>query len=187
MHSARLWTGVLVITGLAVPIILALVPSSGDECSRVQGTVTYHGDPVTEGAIFFVAEQGSQRDSTHAAIDKDGHYRCDPDWPRNPGPGTRYRIYVMLNPEKYPPPGPAPAEAPESNADNGILGPDAKIRMAALASGRARQAALKRPEGDAPNAPVREQREHRFSSPLTTDLAVRLGPEPARVDVELSD
>jgi hypothetical protein len=185
MSTERFWIGTLMLTGLAMAVILALSPAEAQEYGTVEGTVTYHGCPVHRGAIFFLAEGQPLEDAVCAWIDNDGHYRCDPSWRRD-REAKRFRIFVVLNPGDYPPLDLPTAEAAAGDEDDGYPGLE---RTDERARPRARviRASLRSPDLETPTRPVVRRRPPRFSNPRTTDLAVRLGPEPARVDVALED
>jgi hypothetical protein len=185
MNTARFWTGIVMLTGLAIAIILALTPNQGEVYGPVEGTVMYRGRPVTGGTIFFLAENRQVSDAVHAEIGSNGHYRCDTSWHRDRTTAKRFRIFVVLNKRDDPPPV-EKAEAVASDDDD-----NPRFRLStdegARPTARLVRASTEWPDTAVSESLLRRWMRHRFSNPYTTDLAVRLSAEPARVDVALKD
>lgn len=73
---------------------LALIGcSSQSDRSRVQGDVSYNGEPVDDGGIAFVPDGGGDADRATGMI-RDGHY--DLDSTRGPHPG-KYHVEIYWN------------------------------------------------------------------------------------------
>jgi hypothetical protein len=74
---------------------LALVGCSSDsDRSRVQGSVSYNGEPVDDGGIAFVPEGGGESQVRTTGLIQDGRY--DLDSKRGPYPG-KYRVEIYWN------------------------------------------------------------------------------------------
>jgi hypothetical protein len=189
MNRARFWTGTLMLAGPAMAIILALSPEGEKRYGAVEGTVTYRGRPVHGGMIFFLADGWTTVDAVHTAIDKDGHFRCDPSWTKERAAPKRFRICVVLNQREYPPPPePQPAEADDRDEYPGDVPRWRRPAQEDRPAFRLVRASWQPPGPDVPEPPVvRRPRKHRFSDPKTTNLAVRLDRRPARLDIELTD
>jgi len=67
--------------------------SDSDRC-RVQGDVTYNGEPVDDGGIAFIPEKESASQTPATGEIVDGHY--DLDSKRGPYPGN-YRVEIYWN------------------------------------------------------------------------------------------
>ena len=171
MKTMRFWVGTGLLTLICVLIILAMAP--GEHIAgtgRVVGRVKYHGRPLVGGAIFFYPDDPKRSDFGRALIDEEGRFEIGSDW-RREGPGrTRFRICVFLDPRKYPDaPRPDQGETPAAHvipASMGSQGPGFPAPGPTVGS-------------DSP-------RPH-FSHPATTGLTVQLGPEPARINIDLKD
>jgi hypothetical protein len=74
---------------------LALVGCSSDsDRSRVQGSVSYNGEPVDDGGIAFIPEGGGESQVRTTGMIQDGRY--DLDSTRGPYPG-KYRVEIYWN------------------------------------------------------------------------------------------
>jgi hypothetical protein len=188
MKTARLCIGILLLMGLAAGIGWAFVPEPELRAyGPVEGTVRYRGRPVAGGRIFFVEEGRDRWQATYAPIAPDGSFRCPPYWMADRSTRRRYRIFVeLLEPEEPRPLRPA-GHAAGSGQSGGSLVPVSNPDQETRPADRVAPAAMERPgPADPKRPPIRSPR-HRFSSPTTTDLAVWLGDEPARVDIDLED
>jgi hypothetical protein len=179
MKAVRFWVGTGVLTAACVLAILAVATGFHiGRAGRVEGRVIYRGGPLTGGFVRFFPDDTDRCDYARGPIDEHGHYEIDPDW-RREGPGrTRFRICVTLDPDKYPT-NPRPAEQSATPRPDRAGAPGAQVVALSMGSGgRAMPGAG--PAGGSGSYP-------RFADPATTDLAVELGPEPARVDIDLKD
>jgi hypothetical protein len=186
MKNARFWTGVLMLAALAMTIRVALSPHEAERDGPVQGTVMYHGRPVAGGTIFFLAEGRLLGDAVHATI-VDGHYRCETSWRGDRTTPKWFRIFVVLSERDE-----RVAHSPAvGSAGSGVDDGSRKVRWTPDEGpgppARVVRASMELPGLDVPKSRVVPFERHRFSSPDTSDLAVRLGAEAARVDVELND
>jgi hypothetical protein len=178
MKIMRFWVGTGLLTLTCVLVILAIAPGEHmARTGRVVGRVKYHGRPVVGGAILFFPDDSKRGDFGRGMIDENGRFAVGSDW-RREGPGrTRFRICVFLDPRKYPS-SPQPAqEGAAPRPDQGGTPPSYVIpaSMGLDLPGP-------RPAGGSSSPPSQ-----RFSNPATSGLSVELGPEPARVDIDLKD
>lgn len=67
--------------------------SAQSDRSRVQGTVSYNGEPVDDGGIAFIPDEGGDAARATGEI-RDGHY--DLDSTRGPSPG-KYHVEIYWN------------------------------------------------------------------------------------------
>jgi hypothetical protein len=178
MKTMRFWVGTLI----CVLIILVIAPGEHiARTGRVVGRVKYHGRPLAGGAILFFPDEPKRADFGRAMIDETGRFAVDSDW-RREGPGrTRFRICVFLDPTKYPG-SPQPAqEGAAPRPDQGETpAAAAQVIPVSMVPGRLEFPAPRAAGGSDPPPP-------RFSNPATSGLAVQLGPEPARIDIDLKD
>jgi hypothetical protein len=177
MKTMRFWVGTGVLTMICVLIILAIAPGEHiTRTGRVVGRVNYHGRPVVGGAILFFPDEPKRADFGRAMLDENGRFAVDSDW-RREGPGrSRFRICVFLDPTRYPG---TPQPAQEGAAPRPDRGgtPSSYVIPASMGM----DVSFPRPAGGS------DQPRQRFSNPTTSGLSVELGPEPARVDIDLKD
>lgn len=188
MKQTRFWVGIGVLTTACVLLILVAAPGyhiirySG----RVDGRITYNGRPLQGGVVLFVPDDRERFDMSFAQIDRTGHYETDKDW-RREGPGrTRFRICVVPDAHIYP-------RVPSPSMEGQVLPPEGSKRYRGLAMPAAVDA------GGSDALPMRGSTQSpswarglggppaRYYSPTTSDLAVELGNEPARIDIDLAD
>ncbi len=178
MKTMRFWVGTGLLTLTCVLIILAIAPGGHiAPTGRVVGRVKYHGRPLVGGAILFFPDDPKRADFGRAVLDENGRFAIDSDW-RREGPGrTRFRICVFPDAKKYQG---TPQQAQEGAAPHPDQGgtPAAYVIPASMGLDfpGPRQA------GGSDSPPYQ-----RFGHPATSGLAVELGPEPARVDIDLKD
>jgi hypothetical protein len=182
MKTMRFWVGTGLLTAACVLIILAVSP--GDNIAhtgRVGGRVTYQGRPLVGGSIFFFPDDMKRCDHGHADIDANGRYLIGPEWRREGPERTRFRICVILDQRKYPST-PRPAEGSATPRPDQIGAAGALVMTVSMGSeGLPFPGPRPGPAtGSGPPLP-------RFSNPTATNLAVQLGPEPARIDIDLKD
>jgi hypothetical protein len=180
--------GILLLVAVAAGIGQAFVPEPvALEYGTVEGSVMYQGRPVTAGRIFFLEEGRHLSESIHAVIAADGYYRCPPYWVADRTTRRRYRIFVDLLDSEEPTLSGPTGHAARSGPSLGSVVPVSYPDSGARPSDQVARAATERSGSpDATLLLVRSPR-HRFGDPRTTDLAVWLDHEPARVDVELTD
>ena len=180
--------GILLLTGLAAGIGQAFVPESeGPTYGPVEGKVMYRGRPVAAGRISFLEDGHPLCEAVHAPIAASGYYQCPPYWVADRSTRRRYRIFVdLLEPEEATPPRPK-AEAAGSGRAGGNLVPLPYPVVGSRPVAQVVRSAMESPHPDEPTRPVVRSPRHRFSDSATTDLAVWLDHEAARVDVELKD
>jgi hypothetical protein len=150
------------------------------------------------GTIFFLAEGRPLADATSAQIDENGRYECSAQIDENGRyeciagrrsdriGGRWYRIFVALPSMVEPPPVSAAPEVAESRERLG----GTHVRSSAdafLPPIHVIQASLKAPDPEPRGRPAAPRPAHRFTSPATTNLFVRLDGRAACVNVALSD
>jgi hypothetical protein len=186
MRTARFWTGILILACLAITIILAF-STEDEDYGAVEGTVTYRGRPLTAGTIFFLADGRTLSDAVHGWIESNGHFRCVGNWRRDRETRTRFRIFVLVHDRDEPSLRRQTRPATGSDKENGRPRIVTSLNEGAGRGARMVRASMQFPAPEAPNTEPKAWRRHRFSHPDRTNLAVRLGPEPAQVDIDLSD
>jgi hypothetical protein len=178
MKTMRFWVGTGLLTLICVLIILAIAP--GEHVARngrVVGRVKYHGRPLVGGAILFFPDEPKRADFGRASIDEQGRFTVESDWRREGR--TRFRICVFLDPNKYPK---DPHPAQDGAAPSPDQGGAAAAHVIPASMGSKGLAFPGASQAGASDPPPR-----RFSSPATSGLSVQLGPEPARIDINLKD
>jgi hypothetical protein len=186
MHTTRFWVGAIALTVVAPGILIATSRGNHPESGPVRGRVNYNGRPVTGGTILFISEDHRRSDDRWFWIDRSGHYECGTDWRRDPSAPTQFRICVILDARKYPPrpqrTDPAGTRVPPRDGGTGMRlgggGGPAPIALPAVYT----PARL-----PAPSAVYTPATARQFGDPNTTELAVHLGPEPAIINVDLTD
>jgi hypothetical protein len=68
--------------------------ASNSDRSRVQGAVRYNGEPVDDGGIAFIPDEGNATDARATGPIQDGRYDFDDN--RGPYPG-KYRVAIYWN------------------------------------------------------------------------------------------
>jgi hypothetical protein len=145
------------IAALAVVMVVASPSSDSYAGGRIWGRVTYHGRPVTGAGIVFCPVQPSKGSGVGAVIGKDGLYSIDSGWIRATNARVPYTICVLQGQRRV-----------DDRASSDPTSPASEVSTAGhpiAASG----------------FPAR------FSNVLTSPLQVALGPESARVDIDLKD
>ncbi len=171
---------------MAFGILIATSRGNHAESGPVRGRVTYNGRPVTGGTILFISEDTRRSDDRWVWIDRSGHYECGTGWRRDRSAPTRFRICVVLDARKYPPrpQQPDPANARMAVRDGGtglrlgVGGGPTPVAMPAVYT----PARHSGPRDQNPTATGRH-----FRNPNQTELAVHLGPEPATINVDLTE
>ncbi len=168
MHRSRFWFGVGLVL---VPVLfgallfgpsLRLTPRG-----PVEGFVSFHGRPLAGGSILFVPEDPRHHEWAHAWIDGAGHYRIESGWDRDgSGDGDRFRICVIPNSHKV-----------GTKAPQGPHGDSARRNFGTAWWGIGEVAF--------PAPPAGSGFPRRLSNPATTELEVRIGSSPSRIDVTL--
>jgi hypothetical protein len=167
MNTIRTWVGGLGISAPCVFVALAMTPGPDSSSSGpVHGRVTYRGHPLHGGYVHFEPE-GNPNHWAIAPIEQDGHYSVDSKWQRvdHGREGFRIRVVSIVRQSvaftPSPSHGASPDEVPMSlSPDN----PDSRQSLA-----------------------VDHRLPERFSDTRTSGLHATLGPEPARVDIDLKD
>jgi hypothetical protein len=177
MKTMRFWVGTGLLTLTCVMLILAIAPGEHmARTGRVVGRIKYHGRPLVGGAILFYPDDPKRSDLGRAMIDENGRFAVESDW-RREGPGrTRFRIGVFLDPKKYPG---TPRPSQEGAAQRPDQGGTSVSYVIPASMGLDSPAPS--PAGGSDSPPPR------FSNPATSGLTVELGPEPARIDIDLKD
>lgn len=186
MRTARFWTGLIILAGLATAIVLAIPGRQAAPGGPVEGTVVFHGRPLSGGTIFFSPEAWEDGEGTVARIDKNGHFECNPQWRRDRAPWMRFRIDIMMAPNKVSRE-PSPddrGEIPETRDDDdtdprrgGGRRPTRRILRATLQSRV--QPSLGRPDESG--------RQRRTGVSRIIQREVWLDREPTHLDIDLSD
>jgi len=133
----------------------------------VHGRVTYNGQPLSGCFIVFATMPGTPGEWGSASIGQDGYYTINSKWHRGNQEGTRYRICIVSNPKAL------VSQTPSRNEDAGF-----EVVPTNLNSEKASVCASVRADHQPPE---------RFSDLRTSGLRATLGPEPARVDIDLRD
>jgi len=185
MSTARFYTGLVILAGLAMVILIAIPGRQAAPSGPVEGSVALHGRPLTGGMIFFSSEDPEDGEGVSAKIDRNGHFECDRRWRRDRAARMRFRIDIVPAPHNLEPDPPRddPGEIPEAGAHadpdrvgDGGGGPIRRITRASLRSqgrpspGRAVESGWRRRPRDLPRT-----------------QQVWLGPEPAHLDIDLRD
>ena len=186
MHASRFWVGAVALTVVAFGLLIATSRGHHAGSGPVRGRVTYNGRPVIGGTIMFISEDTRRSDDRWVWIDRSGHYECGTDWRRDRATPTRFRICVVLDASKYP-------LRPRRTDVAGMRVPPQGGGTGRLPRGGGGPAPIALPAVYAPSGPPglrtanSTATERRFGNPNTTDLAVHLGPEPATINVDLTD
>jgi hypothetical protein len=185
MRTARFYTGLVILAGLAMAILMVIPSQRAASSGPVEGTVISHGRPLVGGVVFFTPEDPQDGEGMSARIDKDGHFRCDLRWRRDRATRMRFRIDIELalrNSVPDPPPE-DPREIPEAgdSADHDRVGDGGRGPIRRIA-----RASLRSLGWPSPRRVVETGRRRR-SSVLRITEHVWLGPEPAHLDIDLKD
>ena len=186
MQTTRFWVGAIALTVVAAGILIATSGSDRIESGPVQGRVTYNGRPVTGGAILFISEDRRRSDDRWFWIDRSGHYECGTDWRRGRS-ARRSSTFAWSW---------TPASTRRGCSRRDLPARGCRLRTDGLSPwlGRGGGPApiampvvypAARPPGP-PTANTPATARH-FGNPNTTELAVHLGPEPAIINVDLTD
>jgi len=160
----------LLIVASAILWMLA-ANSSSDSAGRVWGHVSYHGQPVTSGAIFFAPVGPKEGPSTVAKIGQNGIYSVDSNWPRMPNVKGHYKIAILYG---------------SFQSANRKVAPRWSTRGEPTRPGDDEPSPV--PNPSAAGRPTGATAfPARFTDIQTSGLQVTLGAEPTRVDVDLSD
>jgi hypothetical protein len=186
MRTARFWTGVAMLSGLAIMIITALPGRPVATNGTVEGMVMYQGRPACDGMIFFYPEEPKHRECASAHIDKNGYFECDPTWERDRADRIRYHVTIVLGPRDFPtrPRPTGPGENPKERGGDrlepgrgGELGPVPRVVRASMTR-------------QDPGSPGRDEGAGGRWRPATIGVIhreVSLGPGPAHVEFDLRD
>jgi hypothetical protein len=182
MRTARFYTGLVILVGPAMAILLAIPSPRAAPSGPVEGTVL-SDRPSVGGVIFFTPEDPQGGEGISARIHEDGHFECDPRWRRDRAARMRFRIDIVLTSQDFAP-APTPddtGEMPEAGdgADSDRVGDGGRgpIRRIARASSRSQgRTSLRR---------MAESGRLRRSGQLRRTERVWLGPEPAHLDIDL--
>ena len=125
--------------------------------------VRVNGRPLTTGAVVFMPL--AERDYTWASapIARDGSFAIDPQWQRPDTGPVPYKIFLVPDPRRN------PTRPPERGGQ--------RVVPVSLSLGAP---AFSEEDGEF-GVP------QRFRAPSSTNLEVDLGPEPARIDLDLRD
>jgi hypothetical protein len=159
MKRNRFWVGTAMIVVPVMFLLASLSPGVGlTRSGPVEGHVTFHGRPLAGGSILFVPEDTRDGDWALAWIDENGHYAIGSIWSRKASSSrTRYRICLM----------------PDSHPTAGLAMHNPAMRTAWSGVGSVAFPAPAASSGFPAN----------LCDPKTTRFEVRLGSDPARVDV----
>jgi hypothetical protein len=185
MKTARFWTGMVMLAVLAM-IAFRISPwgTMAVQSGPVEGRVTYHGRPVSRGTIYFYSYDRENGWDWWAFIDDNGHYSCGPEWPRNPWNRTRYRMRVMLDPDKYPLGAPV-ADRGGSPVPPGEKGPESRLGGEGASGPRIVQASMASEDHVLTGQSSAPARRPTPGPANQVDLEVWLGTEPAHIDIDL--
>jgi len=133
----------------------------------VHGRVTYNGKPLAGCSIVFATMPGTPGEWGSASIGQDGYYTIESKWQRGNQHESRYRICIIPSTD------PAMPQTLSSTEDAGVevvptmLNPEER--------------------GVCTSEGAKNRLPERFSDLRTSGLRATLGPEPARVDIDLRD
>ena len=187
MRTARFWTAAIAFTSLGPGILIATSVGNFDESGRVEGRVTYNGRPLRGGSIMFVSQDRRSEDKV-VCIDETGHYDSGTEWRRDHSAPTRFRIVILPDPDRYPydPPvtkrrrlrgtRPGPGRQPQRGARRGGVTVPHDDPALGQGLGRGMRQPDFKPIGIRPISDIDR-----------THLAVELGAEPARVNIDVKD
>jgi hypothetical protein len=184
MRTARFWTGVAILTGLALAILITISGSRVTRSGPVTGTVFFHGRPLACGLIYFNPEDAGRGECTCSVIDEDGRFECDLEWRRDRADRMRFRISIVPGPRNYPLSLPAgdPNEGPGSDDAAGPVptGDGHRgIRIVRASLGSEDLPSLERS--------VKSGRWPVSSRGMIIEREVSLGPEPVHIELDLRD
>jgi hypothetical protein len=145
------------IAALAIVILVASPSSDSYAGGRIWGRVTYQGRPVTGAGIVFCPVQPSKGSGAGAVIGENGVYSIDSGWIRATNARVPYRICVLKGQRRV-----------DGRASTDHMSSASEISTAG-------------------HPTVATGFPARFSNVLSSPLQVALGPESARVDVDLKD
>jgi hypothetical protein len=148
--------------------------------------VTYKGRPVTGGTVMFISTDRNRCEDRFGKINDQGRYEVDPNWRREGPDGTRFQICVFLDLRKYPLESP-PADTRATPRPGESGGADSRRGGRRWSGAKVVRASWGSDGSESTDRAVEPVRQHRFSDPKTSELTVRLGPEPAWVDIDLKD
>jgi len=169
MNKTRTWVGGLCISAPCVILTLAMTPGPDPTSSGpVHGRVTYNGRLLDGGFILFELMERDSNEWAAGPIEQDGSYAIGSKWPGRKHGKDRFRICVV--PRNSQPVAQMPSPSEEA-------GPD--VAPMALSS-------QEEPDSQQSGA-VESGFPRRFMNARTSGLYVTLGPEPARVDIDLTD
>ncbi len=157
----RFWFSVGLVLVPVVSILLMMLPRAGAMYgARVEGHVHIHGHPMAGGYIALVPDDMRLRTAV-ASIDEAGYYRFAAVRVLGESGGTsRFRICLL----------------PKHHDPSSIANHASEKDRSQPENARTTAEARNPDDADLPS---------RLTDPRTTDLAVRLGREPARVEIGL--
>lgn len=154
------------IAALAIVMLVAGPSSDSHTGGRIWGRVTYHGRPMTGAGIAFCPVQQSTGSGAGAKIGKNGLYSIDSGWIRASNARVPYTICILQDQRRV---------GHRASTSGKPFGQgDDQTSPASEISTAAHQTV-------APEFPAQ------FSNVQTSGLQVTLGPESARVDIDLKD
>ncbi len=168
MKKSRFWFGVGLVVVPVLLVSLLFAPSFRlTPRGPVEGFVSFHGRPLAGGSILFVPEDPRHNEWAHAWIDETGHYRIESGWNRGQSSdGKPFRICVIPNSHSL---GSKALWGPHGDWGCGSFG-EAWWGIGDVAF---------------PSPPAGTGFPGRLSNPDTTQLHVRIGSQPSRIDVTL--
>ena len=145
------------IAALAIVMLVATPSSDSYTGGRIWGRVTYHGRPVTGAGIVFCPVQPNAGSGAGAIIGNNGLYSIDSGWVRATNARVSYTICVLQDQRRV----------------NHRASTDQTSRASEISTAGHPTVATGFPA--------------RFSNVKSSPLQVALGPESARVDIDLKD
>jgi hypothetical protein len=172
MHRARFWIGVLILTSPFAGFVVSDYGRLLAAAPTVDGRVMYHGRPVKDTWVTLEASDREQSGDMIGRTDREGYFRCRPQWWNPSNQRLAFDIRV------YPDPRRARREAPSSSLGaepaSAVRGGDGGKRRVALASmSMVRQT---------PPAVARILRR-----PDHKPIEVSIGSEPVYLDIDVKD
>jgi hypothetical protein len=166
MRAIRFGIACILLFAATAIVILAASPGSDSRrAGEVWGCVSYHGRPLTGGAIVFAPVHEDDGPGAGAVIRKNGTYSINSGWARGPKVRSEYKVCILPDKRK---------SAQRSTQVTGTSPEDDPTSPAPETSTAGRPRVV----SDFPA---------RFVDLETSGLRVALGLEPTRVDIEMRD
>lgn len=98
MRNARFWTGLVFFGGLPMGLVMGMVREPVPQTSHLEGYVTYHGRPLTQGVIYLQSQDREHADDIFASIEANGHFAGSTRWSHDLVGRARFQIHLLPDP-----------------------------------------------------------------------------------------